>query len=200
MFYKDRTDLPIYNFDQIARTGNNMFLVRDYDGYTEVEFDEDEANKLWGEIYEDFCKRTNDNASLLYYENLEELGYLKMRKIFVLSLLDQLGRFMTPETKQALVDELAEWKYVIDITQPMEKELQRMARLVRAYDNKIGLLEDEIENMKPDEEEDMSLVKQAVKLARALSRENIDTRKTTVEHWLALMDEAKEANKHKKAA
>ncbi len=197
-FYKGCSDLSIFNFDQIAKTSNYSYLVISYDGYNEVDFDEIKAQKLWKKIYNDFCKMSNDNTSLLYYELLNQLGYLKMRKLFVLALLNQLKFFEKSNSIRKLYFlELAEWGYKIDPKNPMKDELKRMYQLVRANDNKIGLVESEIEFLKEDEQEPMSLIKQAIKLEQGLDRNEINTKTTSVEKWLGLIDELKTRNEYR---
>lgn len=198
-FYKGCSDIWIYNFDKIAKTNNYSYLVIGYDEYNEVKFDEEKARKLWKEIYNDFCKRSNDNTSLLYYQLLEELGYLKMRKTIALVLLGQLEYFeKMSEVHDFYITQLAKWNYEINIKSSLEDELKRMYRMVRFSDNKIGLMESEIDLLRGDEDESMSLVKQAVKLAQNLGKERINTKKTTVEEWLAMLEESKEINEYKR--
>ncbi len=198
-FYKGCSDISIFNFDEIAKTSNYSYMVIGYDGYNEVDFDETMAQELWKKIYNDFCKMGNDNTSLLYYELLDQLGYLKMRKLFVLALLNQLKFFKKPGSILKLYfQELAKWRYKIDPKNPLVDELAKMYQLVRINDNKIGMVESEIKILKDDEQEPMSLVMQAIKLAQGLGKENIDTKKTTVEHWLGLYEELRITNEHKR--
>lgn len=198
-FYKGLSDIWIFNFDEIAKTSNYSYLVVGYNGYDEVEFDYIEAQKLWKKLYNDFCKLSNDNTSLLYYELLDQLGYLKTRKLFVLALLNQLKYFKKSNSiRKQYIFELSEWEYVIDPKNPLEDELKKMYQLVRANDNKIGLVESEIAFLKDDEQESMSLVKQAIKLAQGLGKERIDTKDTTVEYWLELFEELRITNEYRR--
>lgn len=174
-------------------------MVIGYDGYNEVDFDEIKAQELWEKIYNDFCKLGNDNTSLLYYELLEQLSYLKMRKLFVLSFLNQLEFFKKPDfILELYFSELAEWGYKIDSKNPLTDELDKMYLLIRGNDNKIGLVESEIKFLKEDEQEPVSLVKQAIKLAQGLGKERIDTKTTTAEEWIGLFDELKIINEYKR--
>lgn len=198
-FYKGCSDISIFNLDQIATTNNYSYMVIGYDGYNEVDFDEIKAQELWEKIYNDFCKLGNDNTSLLYYELLEQLSYLKMRKLFVLSFLNQLEFFKKPDfILELYFSELAEWGYKIDSKNPLTDELDKMYLLVRGNDNKIGLVESEIKFLKEDEQEPVSLVKQAIKLAQGLGKERIDTKTTTAEEWIGLFDELKIINEYKR--
>jgi len=198
-FYKGCSDISIFNFDEIAKTNNYSYLVIGYDGYNEVDFDEIKAQELWKKIYNDFCKLSNDNTSLLYYELLNHLSYLKMRKLFVLALLNQLNFFKKSNSiKKLYFSELAEWGYKSDPKDTLKDKLEKMYRLVRANDNKIGLIESEIEFLKEDEQEPMSLTKQAIKLEQGLDRNEINTKTTSVEKWLGLFDELKIRNEHRR--
>lgn len=101
------------------------------------------------------------------------------------------------EAHDFYITELAKWGYEINIKNPLKDELKRMFQLIRANDNKIGLVESEIEFLRDDEQEPISLVKQAIKLAQGLGKERIDTKTTTVEEWIGLIEELKITNEYK---
>lgn len=194
-FFKDCSDLFIYNFNEVVENNNYMWLVVGYDGYDDIkDFDVEIARELWNGIYNQYCKLSDNTTAILYYQTLTELGYLKVRKHHVNILLDQLSMGKTDEITAMYIDALSRWRFYINKRNPLEMELKKMQRQLRAANNKIGLMEDELKQMREDDAEPMSLVKQAVRIEQTLNRNNIDTRKTTVEKWLAMYDEVKLIN------
>lgn len=199
-FYKSTSEILIFNFDAILNKDNYYWMVVGYNGYNEkeFEFDIEEAKELWNKIYNEYCKKSNDVTTLYYYEVLDQLGYLKVRKYFVGVLLDQLSTFKREQEEIDLfIDALSKWRFFIDNKKPLELELKRMYRQLRASENRIGLKESELEGLKEDQQEPMSLTTQAVKLALGLGKDKIDTKTITVDEWLALSDELKIINEYK---
>ncbi len=198
--YKNCSDLPIYNFDKVLTTGNNLWLLRDYDGYKELKIDDEKAKKRWSKIYDEYCKITKDNKSLTYYRLIQEVGYLNMRKIIVGTILEQIVfRTKNEAVLDLFIKELQGWRFYINRSKDITSEIEKMYRQLRASGNKIKLIEDELKRLRESGGESISLVKQNVKLIQALDRNSIDTKQTTVEEWVAMLDEVKEITNSRKA-
>lgn len=197
-FYRDCSELFVFNFHKIAETKNYSWLVVGYDGRNDVKFDIDEALKVWSKIYNEFCKLIGDNKTIMYYDLFLHLGELKVRKYYVISLLNQLDLFnKAEETVDLYIDALSKWRFFIDKDKPLDVELKKMRRQLRAADNKIGLIESELKEINEDEEEPMSLAKQKIRLVQALGRNDIDVKKTTLEEWHYMIEEVKEINEQR---
>ena len=78
-YYRNCDELSVYNFHKILETNDYSYLIVGFDGYDKLEFDEKKADELWGNIYEEYCKLTKNNKSLLYFSIFQELLYLKTR-------------------------------------------------------------------------------------------------------------------------
>ena len=196
--YRDCSDLPIFNFDAIATKGNLSWLVVGFDGYKEVVFDEQKAGKIWTAVYEEWKSLNDDNSTFLFYELLHEISKLKIRKYVAAILLSQIERIPRPKAQlKPFIDELAEWGFKIDIDGDMDYQMGKMERQLRATDNRIEMKEAELKALSEDNEESMSLVQQCVKLEQGLSRNDIDTKKTPVLKWIALLEEMKAINIHR---
>lgn len=190
--YRDCSDLPIYNFDQIIKNNEYSYLVVGYDGYNKVDFDMELAQSRWAEIYNQYCVLSDDNATSMFYALIIELNYLKTRKYFVTVIVEQLK---SGGNRQEIIDKfinsLGLWGYHIDKEKPLEEEILKVEKKIRGSNNRIELKQSEIESMTNESEGSMSLTKQVVKLEQGLGRENIDPKKTSVEKWLELLNELK---------
>ena len=196
-YYKTCDDLPIYNFYKIMEESNYMHLIVGYDGYQDIKIEHEDIESVWQDIHEEYVKMSGDNSTKLYYELINEVLYLETRYKVVMDLLSSLAEnSMSDQMISAYIKELRQWKYKIDDSKPFEDEMDKMVRQLKASENKIRLKKDELEKLKENNNdgESMSLIKQTVKLEQALERNNIDTKKTSVTKWIALLEEIKEIN------
>lgn len=178
-------------------TGNYAYLVYGWDEYRKAFQDDDHCKELWSEIYNEYCKITQDNTSLLYYDIHKELSYLKTRYYIVSKLLDIMVSGTVLDNEKLLntyIEALKSWRYFINTSKPIEMEIQRMYRDLKLSENKIGLKESELEAFDSNEEERASFTSEVVGLELALNKNNIDPKKTSVEKWRAMIDNLKERN------
>jgi hypothetical protein len=189
-YYRNCDELSVYNFHKILETNNYSYLIVGFDDYKELKFDEKEADELWGNIYEEYCRLTKNNKSLLYFAIFQELLYLKTRYQVARILLMQLSNENNKE-KFVLdcIEKLREWKYKIDKEKPLKDELARMIHQLKVSENKIQIKQSELEDLKVDEGEKLSLIEQNVKLELALGKNKINTKKTSVSEHVALFNE-----------
>lgn len=191
--YRSCSELSIFLFHNILETGDYTLLLKEpveTEDPEEQDYIEKELNEAWNEVYEEYCKLAEDNASLMYFLICNELLYLKTRRRFGTVLLNSLIRRRDSASMMDYIDELARWKFVIDKEKPFEAEVAKVKRLLRAAKNKIRLKEDELEKYKEnDGEEKMSLVQQVLKVELALGKNEIDPKTTSVERWIAMIKE-----------
>jgi hypothetical protein len=189
-YYRNCDELSVYNFHKILETNNYSYLIVGFDDYKEVKFDEKEADELWGNIYEEYCRLTKNNKSLLYFAIFQELLYLKTRYQVARILLMQLSNENNKEEFVLdCIEKLREWKYKIDKEKPLKDELARMIHQLKVSENKIQIKQSELEDLKVDEGEKLSLIEQNVKLELALGKNKINTKKTSVSEHVALFNE-----------
>lgn len=189
-YYRNCDELSVYNFHKVLETNNYSYLIVGFDDYKEVKFDEKEADELWGNIYEEYCRLTKNNKSLLYFAIFQELLYLKTRYQVARILLMQLSNGNNKEEFVLdCIERLKEWKYKIDKEKPLKDELVRMIHQLKVSENKIHIKQSELEDLKVDEGEKLSLIEQNVKLELALGKNKINTKKTSVSEHVALFNE-----------
>jgi hypothetical protein len=189
-YYRNCDELSVYNFHKVLETNNYSYLIVGFDDYKEVKFDEKEADELWGNIYEEYCRLTKNNKSLLYFAIFQELLYLRTRYQVARILLMQLSNGNNKEEFVLdCIERLREWKYKIDKEKPLKDELARMIHQLKVSENKIQIKQSELEDLKVDEGEKLSLIEQNVKLELALGKNKINTKKTSVSEHVALFNE-----------
>lgn len=197
-YYRNCEELPIYNFYKVVDTKDYSYLMFDYDGYSKLEVDE-EVISLWEKIYEEYLKLSDNNTMLIYYETVSELLYLETRYEVALTLLQQIALGRMEETMlRAYVLELGKWKYHLNDKKPLEEELDRLTRQLRQSENKIRIKQNRKKELEAENKDSpMSLVQQQVKLEQALSRNEIDTKTTSVSKWIELVKEVKFINQQR---
>jgi hypothetical protein len=194
-YYTSCDELYMHNFSKILETNNYAWLVVGYDGYDKVDIDEKEASEIWEEIYYEYCKLTEDNKSLLYFAVVQELVYLKTRYEVASTLLRQLEYGIEDEiVRIKYFNALREWKYVIDKNKPLESELQRMYVQLNQSTNKINTKQSELESLKVDDSEKLTIIEQTVKLELALDKNEIDLKRTVVSKYVAMFKEVRLKN------
>jgi hypothetical protein len=194
-YYTSCDELYMHNFSKILETNNYAWLVVGYDGYDKVDIDEKEASEIWEEIYYEYCKLTEDNKSLLYFAVVQELVYLKTRYEVASTLLQQLEFGIEDEiVRIKYFNALREWKYVIDKNKPLESELQRMYVQLNQSTNKINTKQSELEALKVDDSEKLTIIEQTVKLELALDKNEIDLKRTVVSKYVAMFKEVRLKN------
>lgn len=202
-YYKGCDDLPIYNFQKIIETNNYAYLVYGWDENRRAFQDNDYCRELWDSIYNEYCKLTEDNASLMYYSLQKQLNYLKARYYIVSKLLDIMvdGTVLDSiELTEIYIQALKKWKYFIKRNKPIDEEIKRMYRELKISINKIELVEYELESFENTDEERVTFVSEVVGLEIALNKNEINPRTTSVSKWRAMIDKLKEKNSQMRRA
>jgi hypothetical protein len=200
-YYRSCDDITLYNFHKVLETDNYAFMVIGYDGYDEIEFDEQIAKSHWGNIYEEYCKLSEDNKSLMYFATASELLYMETRFQVATELLKHLvAHLAEPSIVSMCIEALKGWKFKIDKKKDLDKEIQKVFKALKGSKNKINLKRSELEAFKPEEGDEMSLTEQIVKMEQALGRNEIDPKTTTMAKWIAMNKELKLENEAKRKA
>lgn len=201
LYFRSCDDISLYNFHKVLETDNYAFMVIGYDGYDDIDFDEQTAKSHWGQIYNEYCKLSEDNKSILYFSVASELMYLETRYLLGAEFLKHLVKHLNePVIVSMCIEELKKWKFVIDKDKDLDKEIQQGFKNLKGSKNKINLKKSELEQFKPDEGEGMSLTEQIVKMEQALGRNEIDPKTTVVSKWIAMNKELKLENEAKRKA
>ena len=198
-YYRNCNELPIYNFFKIVETKNISYLYVDYDEYNDIS-QKDDLSKIWKAIYEEYAELTDDRSTLIYYELIGDIMYYQTRYKAVSMLLSiMVNSPMTEEILDLYIAKLKEWRYKIDKTKPLGKELEKMLIQLKQSENKIRILEAELEVLKKknNDGKSLTLTEQQVKLEQALGRNEIDIRKVSVVKWQMMIKKVKKINKAK---
>lgn len=198
-YYRNCDEMPIFNFFRVLESKDFSYMYLDYDGYNTVKIEKG-INEVWDKIYQEYLNLVGDNTTIIYYNLVNDLLYLETRYSIASSLLQQIlmGR-MSDEMLRAYILELRKWNYKIDEKKPLTKELERMVRQLRGSENKIRIKKEEKKELeKGSTNEKMTLIEQQVKLEQALSRNEIDTKKTVVSKWITMIKEVKLINDQRK--
>lgn len=193
-YYRDCSELSIYLFHRIVRTGELSLLLVDPKAERGPELTDDKLREVWRDIYDEYCKLAEDNKSLMYFMLCDELLYLETRYNVASTLLKQIEiRYDEPEAVDAFITELAQWDFRINRSKPLEEEMDRMYRSLRASTNKIRLKRDELKTYKSNEEP-MTLNEQVLKVELALGKNSIDPKTTMVDTWIFMLKEIEKRN------
>lgn len=198
-YYRNCDELPIYRFYKLLETRDYSYLYLDFDEYNKVSIGKN-ISEVWEKIYEEYLKLVGDNTMLLYYEVVNDLLYLETRYTIASTLLQQISMGkMSEDMLKAYVLELKNWGYRINLENDLQEELKLVIKQLRGSENKIRLKKEEKKQLeKVGSKDKMSLIEQVVKLEQALSRNEIDTKKTVVSKWIALVKEVKVINEQRK--
>lgn len=188
------SNIMIYNFDKCSETKDFRWMVIGWDGFDEVEFDEIEAEKNWHDIYDEYAILSDDNKTILYYRTLIELNNLKAAFYVTGELIRLLPTLRSEESMNLFLDELAAYKFKTNRKDSFSSQIKQAEQMHRFFNNKVGLKQNELDLLKGDDVEKVPLMKQVVRLERALKRDLIDPKTTSVEKWQFLMDELKQAS------
>lgn len=195
--YRSCEDLPIYNFHRFMQTSEHGYLVVGWE-YGEVKLDQEEVDRVWGGIYNEYCTLTSNNKAITYYRSVQRLMYLRTRKEIGARILIQISiRNMKPKIFIGYVDALRDWDFKYEGEKRDQNKIKDLGRQIRACDNEIGLLQDKLSRM-VESGEGMPFEKELVKVEQALGRNAIDPRKTSVKKWVFLLDEIKEINQQRR--
>ena len=203
-YYKGCDRLSIYSFHMILRTNNLRYLVIGADEYAEdfetLPINEELAAKYWATIYDEYCKLSEDNKSLMYFGLCSELLYLETRFKMTSMLLGQLIKRLdeSDEVIELYLKELDGWGYKINRDKNITEQINLMFVKLKQSQNKIRLKTDEVESYKPeDDDEPMTLMDQVIALELALGKNKIEPKETSVERWVGMIKNLKQTNESK---
>lgn len=189
--------ITVHSFYAIIEKDDFRYIIIGWDEYSELlEFDEEKARKNWNEIYNEYCKLSQDNQTLLFFELQCELIYLENRLFIGNELLNQLEkRKNSPEAIMIYGDALIKWKLRFKFENDVDSEIAKLRKDLVGSENKIRLKKNELEGLvNEDNEEGMSLSRQLLKMSIALKKDKIDARKTSMVEYIDMLAEIKEIN------
>ena len=181
--------------------GSLLWLVEDYSEGKQFKIKEN-LSEVWENIYKEYCDLTDDNQSYIFFKLSQRIIYLETRIYICNALLLQMVErksVMTEETVKKYIESIRGWqipyqKEVYDLD-----EIKKVMRFLKLSENEIGLKKSEIERLKP-KDGPIPLTKQVVMAEQALSRNEINPKKTSVKKWVYMMQLIEQKNEQTKKA
>lgn len=193
MLYLGISDLPIYNFDKILKTNNLSYLVVKWNERKEIKVPK-KASKRWDDIYNQYCKATENNEALTYYSLITELSYLESRYIIVHTLISTLNE----NNKKDFGERFKKLDIAFDVKKTVISQAKDLKRQLRIAKQEIDITTGKVKKLKSDDDPS-SIINQKIKLER-ITGLKINLRKTSVEEWIEIHNEAEDIVKQQREA
>ena len=191
-FYFSCDDFPIWNFHKIMETSDYSYLVIDWDGFEKLDIDQEKASERWGQIYNEYCRLTQNNKAITYYRNRQRLMWLETRVVVCGKMLVQMSmRNMREEMFFEYIKVLRNFEVPYPKDVKDIKCIEDAGRFLKATKNQIELLRDEIKKMS-EIGEYVPFEKELVDVEHALGKNEINPRTTSVSKWIQLINKIKE--------
>ena len=199
-YYRNCNEIPVWNFNEIIKSGDFNWLVYGYDGFNKYDnINSEECILIWEEIKNEFFILSENQSSIRILMLEAEIDYLRRRFEISFVLMSALiSDNVTEENKPKFIDHLKRWMYYIDARKPLKEELIRLTKQHQASKIAITRKENELEQIVKDSaSDDINIVRQKIKLQRVLNMQ-IDLKHTPLAEWLEMFKEAAEIIKESK--
>lgn len=195
--YKSCDDLPLYNFEK-AKKGDLKYLVWGYDGFGKVKKPKN-ISKIWEGLLEEYSSLVKNNQLFQYYELITDISYQTVRITIVSELLHQISTRanIKKELQKEYYKELRGWGFLFNESKPLESEIQRLYRQIKAAKMKLSQMIKEKRRQESKKKDKTPFLKIKTRVENHLKR-HIDIRKTTVSEWVYIVEDI--FNSKKKAA
>lgn len=181
--YSDLDEIPVYNFFKCSE-GELKYLYSDRKGEINSNIKE-----VWEGLYDEYCALTSTPKTRRYYELLGIIKGLEKRFEIAPVLINLLLK--TPKNSiELIVYELSKWDLKINSRKQLKSEINRIITILNNSKNKYKRYLRELEDLREQTGEGMTLAEQKAKLHRLLGI-NVDTKSTSVTEWLAYWEEVK---------
>lgn len=182
---RDCEEISAHNFFKLRDTGDLQWICPDFEGYGQVKLPED-ADAKASEILEEYAKLTKNDKTLDYIENVRDLEKAVTRILGASIMLDAIDKrwyMMSEETQNSYAERLGRWNFILNRSKPMDQELQRLYRQLRAAKTKVKRLEASKDQMeKGFSKKNIDIVEVLVQVKNILKRD-IDLKKISIKEW-----------------
>jgi hypothetical protein len=199
IIHKDCSALSIFAFNEITKTQDLRWLLKD--------FDENDCNKL--ELTDEQKIELSEVFSNIFYEygeltsNLKiTSGYKKRIQIkYLENKYDICKKIISIYNESQLIEVvelLNEFKYKIDIKKELAPQIEVVVDSLNALETEIKILKINYKNQFGTKSEiEYNLDKEAFQLEMNLKLNySIDVKKTSVKRWVTMMNVSNEKMKH----
>lgn len=193
-YYRNCNEIPVWNFNEIIKSGDFNWLVYRYDGFNKYDnINSEECSLIWEEIKNEFFILSDNQSSIRIIFLEAEIDYLTRRFDIVYALLHTLiSKRVQGEQIDQFIDHLNRWMYYVNKSKPLKEELIRLTKQHQASKITIARKKNELEKLIEDSAKgDVNIVREKIKLQRVLSMQ-IDLKNTTMAEWLEMFKVAAE--------
>ena len=180
--------LPMFNFYEIMETEEYRWLLKDFNDDSDISLSEEELNalkELFQTLFNEYIELKKDNKVLKTLKQRAIIANLENRMFWGATLLKLFINNPTEETAESL----RSWKFKIDITKPLDLEVESVTKQLKSLRTKINMEVSSYEKMvenKNKSKEKLNIEKQAINVAKGLDlKYPINTKETTMVQWLA---------------
>jgi hypothetical protein len=187
-YYRNCDEISIYSFNKISSEGDLRHMVFDWDEYSEVKINEELAEQNWKEIFDEYCKLTDDNKIIMFYDVHQDLMKMKAKKYTILKLLEVFTTVFEKDHQDQFLQLFKDFGYPMDLSKGINEEIDRIQKRMIFFQNAINIKQKEFDSLKGGEGgEEMPFMQQVVQIEKATGRDNIDIRKTSAKKWIYIL-------------
>ena len=206
-FYKSCRTLSIYSFNEIIKSNDFRFLIKDFDEYNSEEIklvgvDLEEAIEIFKEIVYEYSELTFNRNLLLNYKSQINI----VKEEFRYSVTEKILNFYAESGDLDVLNMLNNLEWKIDIEGDINLQVEDIVASMKKFRNKINILKlkykDKFDGKSKDKKEEIFIDKldsEAISLEIALKISyQIDTKKTSVSKWISMWNAADRISNPKK--
>jgi hypothetical protein len=205
-FYKSCRTLSIYSFNEILRSNDLRFLIKDFDEYNDEEIklvgvDAMQASEIFKEIIYEYSSLTFNRSILKNY--MSQINIEKEE--FRYNITEKILNFYAESEDLSILETLNNLDWKMDINGDINSQIKIIIASMRKFRTKINILKlkhDEKFKKKVIVDNEDSYVdvleSEAISLEIALKiSHSIDTKNTSVSKWISMWSVANKMNKPK---
>lgn len=180
-------EISAHHFFKLRETNDLQWLYPKYDGWEDVSGDLPEnAAEFKVDIIDEYSRLIKNNRTMQYMDCLDDIEQAASRIYGTAAMLDIINlrwHLMDKDTQERYLEKLRNWNFLINTNKPLDKELERLRRQLRAAKTKLKRLENEREQIEKSLKDDgVDIVKFKVAVQNTLKRD-IDLKKITIKEW-----------------
>lgn len=186
--YNNCKSIPMFNFFEIMETEEYRWLLKDFNDDSDMSLPLKELNalkELFQTIFNEYIELKKDTKVLKTLKQRAIIANLENRMFWGATLL----KLFIQNPKEETADSLRSWKFKIDMSKPLDKEVESVTKQLKALRTQINMAISTYEKMtenKNKDKEKLNIEKQAINVAKGLDlKYPINTKETTIVQWLA---------------
>lgn len=180
-------EITAHHFFKLRETGDLQWLYPKYDGWESVaDRLPDNAKDYASDIADEYSKLIKNNTTLQYMDCVDDIEAAATRIYGVAIMLDAIRlrwEYMDGETRLRYIEKLKFWNFLLNPSKPLDKELERLQKQLRAAKTKLKRLEKEREQMEKGlKDKGVDIIEFKVMVQNILKRD-INLNKISIKEW-----------------